>query len=104
AWLARGGRLPMAMAAAIALAVAPFVSAFVFFPYLLVALPLVVVLILGDGPLWLRIAGVAAWLLFQVQAVVWEEFPSGALGVAIAVAATLMMAVRSRPVPTPELL
>jgi hypothetical protein len=90
AWFARTGRLAWAVAAAIALAVAPFISAFVFFPYLVLSLPLVVLLILGDVRAWTRAAGLATWLLFQVQGLDQNAaFPSGALGVAIAAAAGL---------------
>ena len=93
AWLARTGRLAWPAAAAIALAAAPFVSAFVFFPYLLFALPLVVLLVLGDGPPWARASGAIAWLLFQVQGLdLSAPFPSGALGAAVALAAGLATA------------
>jgi hypothetical protein len=93
AWRARHRRGDAELAAATAFAVAPFVSAFVVFPYLLFALPLVVLLVLGDRPWWARAAGVGAWLLFQLQGLdQTAAFPSGVLGVALAVAAGLAAA------------
>ena len=89
--LYRPARLYKEFPLAISLAAAPFVSAFVFYPYLLFALPLVVLLIFGDVPAWVRAAGAVSWMLLELEAIA-PLRGIGVAAVAIALAVGLALA------------
>ena len=93
--LYRPARLYKEFPLAISLAAAPFVSAFVFYPYLLFALPLVVLLIFGDVPAWVRAAGAVSWMLLELEAIA-PLRGIGVAAVAIALAVGLALAAGAR--------
>ena len=64
----RARRLSPALGFSAALAAAPYVSAFVLYPYAVLALPVVVWISLGRVAVSARLAGLAAWLLIDLQA------------------------------------
>ncbi|HVR88236.1 MAG TPA: glycosyltransferase 87 family protein [Candidatus Limnocylindria bacterium] len=91
--LARARRVDERLALAAALAAGPFVSAFVFYPYVLFLLPLAVLLVLGDTPPWARVAGIAAWVLADLQALdPLTAYPSALLATALGVGAVFAVA------------
>lgn len=73
-----------------ALAAAPYVSAFVFYPYAVLVLPVLVWVGLGQVPLWPRLAALGGWLLIDAQALDPDTMlPSALVGTVLAIAATI---------------
>ena len=96
-WLVRRRRLTPAAGFGAALAAAPYCSAFVFYPYATLALPVLVRLALGVPSRAATVAGWTAWLLIEVQALDPDtRVPSALLGTLIAVGATIAVATRER--------
>jgi hypothetical protein len=90
--LIRARRLAPALGLSAALAAAPYVSAFVFYPYAVLVLPVVVWTGLGEVPPVARVSAFAAWILVELQAFDPDTvFPSALLGTAVAVAAAIAM-------------
>jgi hypothetical protein len=90
--LVRARRLALALGLSAALAAAPYVSAFVFYPYAVLVLPVVVWTGLGEVPPVARVSAFAAWILVELQAFDPDTvFPSALLGTAVAVAAAIAM-------------
>jgi alpha-1,2-mannosyltransferase len=93
--LVRRGRIGPRLGFSAALAAAPYVSAFVFYPYAVLVLPVLVWIGLGRVPLWSRLAALAAWVLIDIQALDPDTLlPSALVGTALAVAATIGTAAR----------
>ena len=91
--IARTRRVDERLAFAAALVTGPYVSAFVFYPYVLFLLPLVVLLVLGDTPPLARVAGIAAWALADIQAFdPLTAYPTALVATAIGVGAVFALA------------
>lgn len=101
--LVRTRRLAPALGFSAALAAAPYVSAFVFYPYAILALPVLVWLTLGGVPPLARLAAIAAWCLVDLQAFDPDTAAATALlGTAVAVGTTIAIGLRtSRQPPAP---
>lgn len=94
--LARAGRVDARLGFGAALAVGPYVSAFVLYPYVLLLLPVLVGLILSSVSPWTRLAGLCAWLLAAAQALdPATMYPSALLATILAVAAVIWIGARS---------
>ncbi|HEV2009863.1 MAG TPA: hypothetical protein VGS17_02405, partial [Candidatus Limnocylindria bacterium] len=77
-------------------------SAFVFYPYAILVLPVVVWMGLGSAPVLARLAAFAAWMLIDLQALDPDTVaPTALIGTAIAVGATIAIGLRSAPPATP---
>ena len=100
--LARGRRLHPRLAFGAALAAGPYLSAFVFYPYVVFLLPVLIGLILTDTPPWARAAGVLAWILAAAQALdPSTAYPSALAATILAVSAVIWIGARSsRPAAT----
>jgi hypothetical protein len=106
--LVRTRRVDPVLGFSAALSAAPYVSALVFYPYVLLVLPVVAWIALGDVPVVARLAAFAAWILIDVQASDPNTVvPSALVGTAVALGATIAMGLRGparRPAPqTPPL-
>lgn len=100
--LVRIRRLAPALGFSAALSVAPYVSAFVFYPYAVLVLPLIAWIGLGTVPVMARLAALAAWILIDIQALdPATTVPTTLLGTAIAVGTTIAIGVRATPRPSP---
>ncbi len=66
--LVQGRRLAPALGFSAALAAAPYVSAFVFYPYAVLVLPVLVWIGLGNARIAARLAAIASWILIDLQA------------------------------------
>ena len=94
--LVRTRRLDPVLGFSAALSAAPYVSAFVFYPYVLLVLPVIVWIALGGVPVVARLAAIAAWVLIDVQAFDPNTvIPSALLGTAVAVGATIAIGLRA---------
>ena len=92
--LVRARRLTPALGFSAALSTAPYASAFVFYPYAILVLPVVVWLGLGAVPRVVRLAAFGAWILVEIQALDPDTVaPFALLGTAVAVSATIAVGV-----------
>jgi hypothetical protein len=86
----RARRLSPALGFSAALAAAPYVSAFVLYPYAVLALPVIVWISLGRVAVSARLAGLAAWLLIDLQALDPDTVvPTALIGTVLAVGTTI---------------
>lgn len=101
--LVRARRLAPALGFSAALSAAPYVSAFVFYPYAILVLPVLVWVGLGAVPVAARVAALWAWILIDLQAFDPETaIPTALAGTAVAVATTIGIGVRApRRPPAP---
>lgn len=96
--LVRTRRLTPALGFSAALAASPYVSAFVFYPYAILVLPVLVSIGLGNVPVLARVAAFTAWILIDLQAFDPNTVvPTALLGTAIAVGATIAIGLRTLP-------
>ena len=94
--LVRARRLAPALGSSAALSAAPYVSAFVFYPYALLVLPVIAWVGLGGVPVAARIAALASWILIDLQAFDPDTvMPTALLGTAVAVATTIALGLRN---------
>ena len=101
--LVRSRRLDGPLGFSAALAAAPYVSAFVFYPYAVLVLPVVAWLGLGRVPAWARVAAFGAWLLVEAQALDPDTIlPTALVGTALAVGATIATGALSPSGARPE--
>ena len=101
--LARARRIDPRLALGAALAVGPYGSAFVLYPYVLLLLPALIGLMLMCVPWWARAAGALAWLLATAQGLDPATVYPSALGATLlAVAAVIAIGVRAPRGLTPS--
>ena len=98
--LVRARRLTPLLGFSAALSAAPYLSAFVFYPYSILVLPVVVWLGLGAVRPVVRLAAFGAWILVDLQALDPDTVaPLALLGTAVAVSATIALGVWT---PSPQ--